>query len=163
MTFLRARLRLLCAIPLCLCACGGMRVPPAGQPTRGTGGRIVTRAEIERSGARSAWDALRVTLPGLSLRESRIGTPLGIGRHGRASIYLSSEPLVIVDFVRVTDIRLLRDIGADDVMSIELLNGIDATTYHGTNAGSGVILVRTRGTFLPHDPASPPDPPPTTS
>lgn len=163
MTFLLTRLSLLCAFPLCLGACGGLRVPPAGQPTHGSGSRIVTRAEIERSGARSAWDALRVTLPGLSLRESRVGTPLGIGRHGRASIYLNSDPLVIVDFVRLTDIRLLRDIGADDVMSIELLNGIDATTYHGTNAGSGVILVRTRGTFLRHDPASPPESLPTST
>lgn len=137
-------------------------MPPAGQPTHGSGSRLVTRAEIERSGARSAWEALRVTLPGLSLRESRFGTPLGIGRHGQASLYLSSDPLVIVDFVRLADIRLLRDIGADEVMSIELINGIDATTFHGTNAGSGVILVRTRGTVLPHDPATPTEPPPST-
>lgn len=153
------RLPLSCALLLSAAACSSMRPAPAGQMSHGSGTRFVTAAEIQKSGARSAWDALRATLPGLSLRETRVGTPIGIGRRGRSSIYLSSAPIVLVDFVRVSDVGVLRDIDAKDVLSIELVNGIDATTYFGTNAGSGAILVRTKGAALEKRSEPPPETP----
>lgn len=131
-------------LALFLVACAGMGVPAANQMAPGSATRLVTASQIERSGARTAWEALRATLPGLSLRETRVGTPVSIGRRGRSSLYLSSSPIVLVDFVRISDLGLLRDIAAGDVLTIELINGIDASTYFGTNAGSGAILIRTK-------------------
>lgn len=132
-----------------LAGCPGARPLPADAMNAGSSLVVIDAARIERSGARTAWEALRIAFPNMSMRESGSGTPIGIARHGRSSIHLSSAPLVIVDFVPIADIRVLRHIAASDLLSIELLNGIDATTYYGTNAGGGVIRFRTKSSAHP--------------
>jgi len=42
------------------------------------------------------------------------------------------------------DFRTLQQLSAATIESIEVLNGIDGTTYYGSNAVSGVILIRTK-------------------
>jgi hypothetical protein len=44
----------------------------------------------------------------------------------------------------MSDARYLRELPTSTVLSIQLLNGIDGTTYYGLNAGAGVILVTTK-------------------
>jgi len=52
--------------------------------------------------------------------------------------------LVFLDGVRLPDFRTLEQLSAATIESIEVLNGIDGTTYYGTNAVSGVIVIRTK-------------------
>jgi outer membrane cobalamin receptor len=45
----------------------------------------------------------------------------------------------------MNDFAMLRQIPARSVESIRILSGIDGTTYQGTNAGGGVIIIATWG------------------
>ena len=122
--------------------CGGARgeIEQSSAPSAGT---VVTAEEIANSGAKTAWDALRLTVPSVQLRESR-GKPARIQRRGRASIYLDDQVRVVVDNVRLTDIRVLEQMAASDILRIELLSGLDATTYYGGTSTSGVIVIKTK-------------------
>jgi outer membrane receptor protein involved in Fe transport len=44
----------------------------------------------------------------------------------------------------VEDFTVLGEMPAADLLDIEILSGIDATTYYGTNATKGVIRLRTK-------------------
>ncbi len=133
-----------------LLAAGAIVVATACTPRRITdsrprGGQYIGAARIAESNARTAWDALRITVAGVSFLESgRTGAPARIRRRGTSSLVLGDYPLLYIDDVRVVDVGILRSMPAADLESIRVLSGIDATTYYGTNAGDGVILLRTR-------------------
>ena len=117
---------------------GGTRDDSAsGHPT------VITSERIAASGAKTAWDALRLTVPNIQLRESR-GKPARIQRRGPASIYLDDQVRVIVDHMRLHDLQLLQSIAATDILTIQVFNGIDATTYYGGTSTSGVIVITTK-------------------
>ncbi|MGH7719437.1 MAG: TonB-dependent receptor [Gemmatimonadaceae bacterium] len=106
---------------------------------------FITAEEIERSGAKTAWDAIRLTIRGVSLRQASNGTPRRIEHRGKSSILFNDQTGIILDRVRISDVRILIQIPASDLESIELLSGLDATTCYGTNAGDGVLILRTKG------------------
>lgn len=108
------------------------------------GRRIITAETIAHSGARTAWDALRRTVPFFTFRENSDGRPSSIEHRGRSSIVLRDQPMVVLDNVEVTDFTVLGEVAAADLFEIEILSGIDATTYYGTNATKGVIRLRTK-------------------
>jgi outer membrane cobalamin receptor len=126
-------------VPLLLLACGGRQPSEAPSPQSGT---VITRERIAASGAKTAWDALRLTVPNLQLRESR-GKAVRIQRRGRASLYLDDQVRVILDHVRLEDVQVLQQIAAADILTIQVLNGMDATTYYGGTSTSGVIIITT--------------------
>ncbi|MGH7476494.1 MAG: TonB-dependent receptor [Longimicrobiales bacterium] len=101
----------------------------------------MTEDEIAASGATTLFEALRRTLPGLLVSQGRDGRATGIARRGQSSIELSDRPAVFIDGARIADLVDLNRIPARDVASIRFLNGLDGTTYYGTNSGDGVILV----------------------
>lgn len=105
---------------------------------------VITQANIEGQGTRTVWEVVKRWIPNLSYQEDRNGRPVRIWRHGRGSIVLNENPLLFVDGVRVSDIGALDDIPAAQVDTIWVLTGLAATTTYGTNAASGVVLVRTR-------------------
>ena len=108
--------------------------------------KLITADEILASGARTAWDALRRTVPNVQFRESR-GQPAHVSRRGRASLYLDDQVRVVLDDLRIWDIRTLDAIPASDILTIEVLTGLDATTYYGGTSTTGAIVIRTkRGT-----------------
>jgi outer membrane cobalamin receptor len=119
--------------------CSRHSPPPAAEPKSGT---VITRERIAASGAKTAWDALRLTVPNLQLRESR-GNAARIQRRGRASIYLDDQVRIVLDDVRLEDVRVLQQIAAADIFTIRVLSGLDATTYYGGTSTSGVIVIRT--------------------
>src|SRR2546422_8873614 len=80
----------------------------------------------------------------LTLRDTRGGRPASAGRRGRSSVVLQDAPLVVLDGVRLTDFRALDGIPAATILTIAIYNGIEGTTYYGTNAVSGVIVIRTK-------------------
>ena len=97
---------------------------------------LITAEQIEKSGAHTAWQVLKQHAPMLTMREDRNGRPVSIGRHGRASFLL--------DGVRVPDFHSLDTIDAQSIFTILIYDGVEGTTYYGTDAVSGVILIRTK-------------------
>jgi len=122
------------------CAVHGTQTVP-----RNDGDRIfITASEIQRSGSMTAWEALRKLVPQLTYAEKKSGQPSKLERRGQSSFLLNDAPLVFLDGVRLPDFRTLQQVSATTIESIEVLNGIDGTTYYGSNAVSGVILIRTK-------------------
>ena len=107
-------------------------------------GRVITAAQIERSGATDAWDVLRRSSTSLSLSERGNGEPSRIARRGQSSVFLKDVPRVFVDGMEMSDFRYLRQVPANSIVTMRILTGIEATTYYGTNSGSGVIVIHTK-------------------
>ncbi len=105
--------------------------------------RVITKEDIAASGAQTAWDVLRHYAGHLTV-DRRDGSPGRLQNRGRSSIYLNDGPIVFVDGVRVPDARNLQYVPAQDIESIHIISGIQATTYYGTNAGNGVIIIQTK-------------------
>jgi outer membrane cobalamin receptor len=130
------------AMPWLCAACLHLR--PASPSAGPDGDRIlITEEKITHSGALNAWEVLKRLAPQFRYSERR-GQPTNLERRGRSSILLSDAPRVFLDGADVVDFRSLTQIPASTIFSIEILNGIEGTTYYGSNAVSGVILVRTK-------------------
>jgi vitamin B12 transporter len=105
---------------------------------------VITEAMIARSGGQNAWDVLRREAPQLGFRENRNGQATGLTRRGRSSIVLNDAPMLLIDGIRTPDLKTLQQIPASTLASIEVLSGAEGTTYYGTDAVGGVILVHTK-------------------
>jgi hypothetical protein len=77
---------------------------------------LITAEQIEKSGALSAWQILREKAPMLTMR----------------------------DGVRVPDFHALESIDARSIFTILIYDGVEGTTYYGTNAASGVVVIKTK-------------------
>ena len=120
---------------------GGARAGLA-QSHAPSAGRVITADAIAKSGARTAWDAVRFTVPNVQLREVR-GEPARIQRRGRASLYQDDQVRVILDHLPIDDLQVLKQIAAADILTIEILTGLDATTQYGAASTSGAIVITT--------------------
>jgi len=130
---------------LALAACGpGVRPAAEDVPVAADGRRVIGAPAIENSGARTVWDALRRTVPFFSFGENSRGRATRADHRGRSSIVLRDQPLILVDGVELNDFTVLAGMPASDVFEIEVLTGIDATTYYGTNATKGAIRIWTK-------------------
>jgi outer membrane cobalamin receptor len=135
--------------PFLFCLVGACSHATASGPAAGDiivtpeGRRIITEKAIERSGAHSVWDALQRTVPFFTFRESSRG-PGRIEHRGRSSVVLRDQPMIIVDGTELTDFSVLSGMPASDLFEIEVLSGIDATTFYGTGATKGVIRLWTK-------------------
>ena len=130
-------------------ACRGAKARPASEP--GTS-FMVTAETIEKSGATTVWEALQLTVPVVSFRgttHSGSDKQLRIRRRGQTSLYLNDDPRVFIDHVRIVDLSVLDNMPARDIAAIVVLNGIDGTTYYGTSAVNGVVLIFTFAPALP--------------
>lgn len=105
-------------------------------------GTLITADVIVESGAKTAWDAVRLTVPNVQLRERR-GRAVGILRHGQASIYRNDQVRVILDHVRIDDLQVLQQVSAGDILTIEVFTGLDATTYFGASSTAGAVVITT--------------------
>jgi outer membrane cobalamin receptor len=107
------------------------------------GGQFVTAEQIQASAATTAWEALKYTVRTHRFSDYR-GRPVRVySARGQGSIVLREEPLLFLDGTRLTDLIILRAIPANNIYSIQVLTGPDATTYFGTSAVAGVILLET--------------------
>src|SRR5213596_308392 len=127
---------------VCVAAAGGGARAGAAQSNAPSAGRVITAEAIAKSGAKTAWDALRLTVPNVQLREVR-GQPARIQRRGRASIYQEDQVRVILDHLPVDDLQVLKQVAAVDILTIEILTGLDATTQYGAVSTSGAIVITT--------------------
>jgi len=144
-TFLEAPIRRSILLgSLLLAACGpSVANRHIGSETR-PGQIVIDEDAIERSGAHNAWEVIKRAAPQLSTAETRSGLPTRLTRRGRSSIVLNDAPLLFIDGIRTVDFRALEYIPAKSIFRIDILNGIEGTTYYGTNAVGGVILVQTK-------------------
>jgi outer membrane cobalamin receptor len=135
-------MKALIALPvIALLACGpGMK----GGRTSPSGTFLITSEQIEKSGAQNAWQVLQRSAPMLQTQNDKDGRPAKLTRRGRSSFLLDDAPAVVVDGVRMPDFRNLDELAAQTISEIAILDGVEATTYYGTNAGSGVILIKTK-------------------
>ena len=124
------------------------------------GGQFITWAQIQRSGATTAWDALKYNVRTHRFVEDSRGNPVRIAANrGQGSVLLREDPIVFLDGARLSEITVLRMMPANNLFSIQVFTGPDATTYFGTSAVAGVILLETtigaeQDSLVPPDTAS---------
>jgi len=113
-------------------------------PASGSERILITAAMIARSGGQTAWEVLRREVPQMSYGENRNGQATGVEHRGRSSLMLKDHPMLFIDGVRIQEFATLQQLPASTVLSIEVLTGSEGTTYYGTDAVGGVIVVRTK-------------------
>jgi outer membrane receptor for ferrienterochelin and colicin len=107
---------------------------------------VITAEQIASAHVTDAWELLRQT-GRFRMEENANGIPVRLeSRRGRSSILIrdSDTPILVVDGARMTDFAVLREISASSIELVRILGGRDATTYYGTNAGGGVIIITTK-------------------
>ncbi|MGI9627810.1 MAG: TonB-dependent receptor plug domain-containing protein [Longimicrobiales bacterium] len=130
-------------IALAFSACAGVKARPADAPD-GSRARIISAETVERSGARSMWDAIKLNVKHAWFTESAKGDPERIRTRGASTVSLFEDMRIFVDGALITDLNVLSETPARHIGQIKVLSGIDATTYYGTMSGDGVILITTR-------------------
>jgi outer membrane cobalamin receptor len=110
---------------------------------------VITEEMIARSGGQTAWEVLRREAPQIAYLENRSGQATSMQRRGASSINLNDSPMLFIDGVRIQEIRTLQQLPASVLLSIEVLTGTEGTTYYGTDAVGGVIVVKTKNGQTP--------------
>lgn len=125
-------------------ACGPTPLHPETAPRHDA--RLITRADIERTGAIDAFDALKRAGSYLNVTERKRGD-VRVSERGRSSFLLSPQILLIVDGVMMQSLNTLHEIRAENVEWMRVMTASEATPEYGTDAANGVLLVATR---IPH-------------
>ncbi len=105
-------------------------------------------------------DALEGRVPGLTMTSGgggSVGEATAFEMRGASSIVRSTQPVIYVDGIRVSNRINTSDVGdgnfqtdhlsnidPDDIASIEVLRGAAATTLYGTQASNGVVQIFTK-------------------
>ena len=135
--------RIVCLVALFSCiSCSGIRARPADAPD-GSRARVVSAEDVERSGARTMWEAVKLNVKHAWFTETPRGEPERIRTRGASTIALFEDMRIFVDGTLITDLNVLNESPAGHIAQIRVLSGIDATTYYGTTSGDGVILIST--------------------
>lgn len=110
--------------------------------------QTITREQIAQTSATSGWEVLSILGRHLNIREGRDGGIQSgrVSSRGATSIYLRTDPLLVVDGVEKTDVNALRDIPARDIEEMRLVSALEASTFYGLHGGGGVVMVSTRET-----------------
>ncbi len=107
-------------------------------------GHLITQADILRSKATNAMEAIERGRTHLLLQRPGAGRYVKISHRGADSFVLGNEILLVVDGNRVRNPqRMLQSIPARSIIYIQILSGREASTRWGSEAGNGVIVVRT--------------------
>lgn len=101
---------------------------------------ILTRRQIEQSGANSLYDLLRGNLPGVAVTESNGSTLVTI--RGGSSFDLDNEPLFIIDGVEYRgSYDADRSVNINDIEQLEVQS--DGAMY-GIKGSNGAIVITTK-------------------
>ena len=131
----------LLAASFLLAGCGIRPRPALPDAQAGT---VITAKEVAESEATTMWEALQRTVRHARFVQSATGAPARVHRRGFSSISLLEDMPIYIDKVQVRDLTILDAMPAHDIERIQVFTGVHATTYYGTNAGDGVVLIRTR-------------------
>lgn len=132
----------------------------AQHPSAGAGASVfvIDSAEIAASNARTLSELLAARVPGLSVMRSGGSAAEGasVRMRGMHSLLLPSEPVIVVDGVRVSGRQAVSAIGSsvqpsevdellpEDIARIEVLRGPSAAASYGPGAADGVIVITTK-------------------
>ncbi len=101
---------------------------------------IITRRQIEQSGANSLYDLLRGSVPGVTISEANGSTLVTI--RGGSSFDLNNEPLFIIDGIEYRDsYDADRSVNINDIEQLEVLS--DGAMY-GIKGSNGAIVITTK-------------------
>ena len=93
-------------------------------------GQVISAAQIQKTGASTAWEALKYTVKSHYFRDYR-GQPVRVSSNrGQGSLTLIEEPQIYIDGARVGEITVLRYIPAHIIDNIRVLGSTDGTTYY---------------------------------
>ncbi len=123
-------------------ACATAPVRDATAP-RERDGQIITREDIEQSGAQDGWEALRWGATHLNFRNTREGSPVRTTHRGVDSFFIDPEVLLIVDGAQMQGLSFLENIPANNIEYIQILAARVGVVKYGTSAGNGVVVVKT--------------------
>lgn len=90
------------------------------------------------------WDALVLNVKHTTFGVDGSGAATGASRRGASSISFQDRVAVFLDHQRIFNIDVLQQMPARSIDRIQILSGLDGTTYYGTNAGDGVIRIITK-------------------
>src|SRR5512143_404918 len=126
-------------------------------------GNTVTRIDAskttEETTPTNLTDLLNARAPNVQVMPSggTTGTGSRVRIRGSTSLSLNNEPIIVVDGIRVDNDAnsnsigvggqlpsRLNDINPDEIESIEIVKGPSAAALYGTDAGNGVIQIRTK-------------------
>jgi hypothetical protein len=134
---------------LAVAACASTGTPPSQEsvtrprvPSLTPTSRVIDADRIQRSGAQTAWDAVRLLVPSYRFQPNR-GSALGMlaipgARHVDSSVRL------VIDGHRLADLDALRAIPAREILAIHVLSATEASIHLGPVSSSGAIVVQTR-------------------
>ncbi|HEU5183980.1 MAG TPA: hypothetical protein VFU01_05390 [Gemmatimonadaceae bacterium] len=126
-------------------ASGSFDYAATSRPTLSASTRTFNAEAIRRTGALTAWDAVRTLVPPHRLYSSiddASSRSLAAARNGRndgVRFVLDGQPLL--------DSEPLRSIPAGDVLSLRILSASEAAMLLAGGSASGAILVETRYTL----------------
>lgn len=128
---------------LAVTACAGVR-PVHNTVETEPGGVVITRADLEQIGARDAMDALLRSRTHIKVQRTGANHAPRVTHRGVGTFNLNSSVLVVIDGTRGDFIESeLRNIVADNIVFIQILSGHEAAVKYGSEAGNGVILIKT--------------------
>lgn len=113
------------------------RVPPLTPASR-----VIDAERIRRSGALTAWDAVRLLVPPHRLAAARGAFSRMFSAPGMERLETSVR--LIIDGHQIVEMDALRAIPAEDIVAIHVLTASEAATYFGTGGGGGAIALQTR-------------------
>ena len=103
---------------------------------------VVTSKDLTKNPSASAAQALQGKTSGVLVTQTgQPGAGASIRVRGVGSINNSSEPIYILDGVRVNDINGLQP---QDIENFQVLKDASATAIYGANGSNGVIIVNTK-------------------
>lgn len=112
--------------------------------SEGTALRVATRDEIQRLGERSLPAVLRRIAPSMvGAPDTRPGGTVDVTQRGVSTITGSRTPLILLDGVRVSDVRILDAIDPGSVTRIEIAAGPAGGWAHGNEGVNGFIHIHT--------------------
>ena len=131
---------------LTLAAAGCAATGATGEAARagGRASQVITREQILNTTARNAWEVLRTTVRYIHWGVGSAGVPQRATRRGTTSGQGPDQVRVVVDGTTLVNLSDLTLIPASDLQEIRVLNGLEATTYFGTNSVAGAVLITTR-------------------
>ena len=121
----------------------GPRPAPAAAPSAGRE-TVITADDIARMSVQTAWDAVRLRAPRLTVNTDATGQPTRVRIQAQRSFAADETPLLVVDGVRMSDIMYLSQIPASDVRAIHILDAEAAEPRYGLSAAGGAIVVETK-------------------
>lgn len=127
---------------LLLAACATSSVPDPATPSE-RDGLVITREDIERSGALNGWEALRWCARHLTFQQTRDGSPVRVTQRGVESFVLDPQMLLVLDGTHLQSLSILETIPAANIEYIQVLSDRVGVVKYGTGGGNGVIVVRT--------------------